>query len=459
MLKEFKNFSILEVANRLGLQFINKGPGNEQIYRCPFCGDSTKRPNKGHLYLNTENNLYRCHRCGVDGNSITLWANARNIDTKLAYKELCAAVEPEKIIYPSHPQKTNQEEQTSLKKRNSIYYSFLQELSLHPRHKQVLLERGLNEGTIVKNGYKSAPDTAHERWQVCKTLLKKGLSLENIPGFFTRNKYWDFYAPPGYFIPVRAVSGEIQGLQIRAETYFVRICTKPKASYGASEDTKKAVAWVEALLENEKVFISGTDGNYKKVLYDLGSETTIIARKKVINGCTVLQLYDINDDKYRWFSSKGMPNGTSAKAYTHFAANYKNDKIWITEGPLKADVASSLLGAPFIGTPSVSSWETIQPVLNNFKPKLPFLKKDIVIAFDSDIKTKPYLLDSLQNFLEELRNNGFKPVNAAWSPSAGNGIDDVLLKLAKNEIKEIIFTLDGVPVTVRHETKTTVRVG
>lgn len=450
----FKNFPILEVANRLGLRFIKKGPGAEYIYRCPFCGDSEKHPNKGHLYLNTETDTYCCHRCPAEGNSLTLYAAIKKIDTKQAYRELEGGAKPEKITYSKET--AGKDEIAPLEKRDAAYRSFLQLLSLYPEHKKDLLDRGLDESAVHRNGYKSVPGDPRARWKIARALVEKGLSLVGVPGFFTRNgkngAFWDFYAPPGYFIPVRDVKGLIQALKIRLELYAVRVSSEPKTGFKIIDGAKKEVAWAEGEIPGEKVVVAGMNGSLRTV-QDLrqGQTITVAARKEKSNGRTVLYVHGEADDKYRWFSSYGMPNGTSSRAPVHYTGG--KGRVWVTEGPLKADVASHLLSVPFVGTPGVGAWKEVQPVLDALK------QKNVVVAFDADARTNPHVAKSLQEFIQKLREGGFVPVNAVWPSSAGKGIDDALLKLARYELKEITFMLDGVPVTVRRETKTTVRVG
>jgi predicted RNA-binding Zn-ribbon protein involved in translation (DUF1610 family) len=41
---------------------------NEEVYRCPVCGDS-KNKYKGHLYI-SQDYKYICFKCGIKGNDI-----------------------------------------------------------------------------------------------------------------------------------------------------------------------------------------------------------------------------------------------------------------------------------------------------------------------------------------------------------------------------------------------------
>ncbi|AEG14507.1 DNA primase [Desulfofundulus kuznetsovii DSM 6115] len=373
-----KDFDIIEVAERLGLQFVKKGPGDERIYRCPFCGDSTKHPNKGHLYVNARTGVFKCHRCGEEGNAVTMWAKYHRVDAKTAYRQLRDGEFPECVPVSGENGSGREDGGAGIDERDRVYRKFLELLKLDPPHKADLLRRGLSEVQIHNNLYKSVPQDARFRWRVTRYLLEKGCSLKGIPGFFTRNgrygPFWDFVSPAGYLIPVKDVQGRIQALQVR-----------------------------------------------------------------------------LDEGKYIWFSSHGMPNGTSSKAPTHYTGG--KGKVWVTEGPLKADVASALLNAPFVGIPGVGAWKDVDGILEVLSCK------DPVVAFDADCRTNPNVAKALGDFIRSLKQNGYRPLVASWPASYGKGIDDVFLKLHREEVSSVTLTIEGVPVTIRRTVTTVVSVG
>lgn len=62
---------IISVADALGIlkdhiKFIRSASNGEQIFRCPFCGDSDN-PNKGHLYVNNTMGMFNCYKCDIGG--------------------------------------------------------------------------------------------------------------------------------------------------------------------------------------------------------------------------------------------------------------------------------------------------------------------------------------------------------------------------------------------------------
>lgn len=369
----------VSVAVQLGLRFIKDGPGVEKIFRCPFCGDSIKNPNKGHFYLNAREGAWKCHRCGEQGNLVTLYARRKNVNNGTAIRELGLQNEDR----PKHTPRAFTE-LAPLEQRNQVYESLLSVLSLHPAHKKDLLRRGLNEETISRNGYKSLPRDAKLRWKITRWLTKNH-SLEGVPGFFTNEGrygfYWDFWGPAGYFIPVRTPGGFIQALKIRT---------------------------------------------------------------------------DHGDPKYLWFSSHGRPNGTSPGSPPHCAG--KSGQVWVTEGPLKADVAQHLMKElvgerRIVGTGGTSAWKAAIEVLQQMSAS------DPVIAFDADLETNPQVKAQLREFVAELKKLGFHPQKASWSRSQGKGIDDVLLKVSRSEASEIAFLIGGVPVKISRTVTTEVAVG
>ena len=51
---------------------------------------------------------------------------------------------------------------------------------------------------------------------------------------------------------------------------------------------------------------------------------------------------DAPNRKYRWLSSRGLPNGTRSYSWVHVTGDRSRKCAFLTEGPLKGDVASFL---------------------------------------------------------------------------------------------------------------------
>ena len=366
----------MSAAQKLGLRFVKHGPGDEKIFRCPLCGDSEKSPGKGHFYLNAATGNWKCHRCGEDGGMVTLYRKLRGVDGREARQALGLDDEP----LPRPPRAPRDPDGIApVGHRDRVYRALLSVLSLHPAHRDDLLRRGLDETVVYGNNYKSVPGDGRHRWKICRWLAQS-LSLEGIPGFFTREgsrgPYWDFFSPAGYLIPVRTPEGLIQALKVRCD--------------------------------------------------------------------------DSGNGKYLWFSSHGRPNGASPGSPAHCAGS--GTGVWVTEGPLKADVAAHLLDGRFIGTGGAAAWKAALDVLDAVGARAP------VVAFDADLR-KGDAENQAREFVAELKKQGFSPRRATWLHAQGKGIDDVLLKLHRKEASSITLLLDGVPVTITRTVTMEVAVG
>jgi len=207
-------FDAVSAAQKLGLKFVRRGPGDETIWRCPFGCDDDSRPNEGHFYVNARTTTCYCHKCGWEGNLVTLYAELKKSDSRTARRELGL---------PDDPAPPKMSNVAPVEHRDLVYREFLRVLSLYPEHRQDLLRRGLDEAAIFRNGYKSVPRDPRARWKIARHLVWKGLALEGVPGFFEKTgrygPYWDFFAPAGYLIPVRNERGQIQALKVRLDAW------------------------------------------------------------------------------------------------------------------------------------------------------------------------------------------------------------------------------------------------
>lgn len=137
--------------------------------------------------------------------------------------------------------------------------------------------------------------------------------------------------------------------------------------------------------------------------------------------------------KYKLFSCSGI-NGCTSGTPAHVAVpeEIKDGRIWITEGPLKANVASELLGAVFIGAISANTW---RPALEMLAKLMEKEKKEVVIAYDMDCFKNEFVKDSLKKLTAELEKKEVETFWACWEKDA-KGIDDALLKGLKIRVLE-----------------------
>ncbi len=132
--------------------------------------------------------------------------------------------------------------------------------------------------------------------------------------------------------------------------------------------------------------------------------------------------------KYCWLSSadrpdKKRPDGTGANSVYHVAkAGNSSTKVWITEGPLKGDIASHIIEETFVCVPGVNAWRKSDMV----KDLVNYGVKEVIIAYDADVFSNLYVSKAADKLFKALREVGIRTLFAVWSINKGKGIDDML---------------------------------
>ena len=348
----FEKIPIVDTARWCGLVLDSRTLRRREVEAtCPFCGDHGK--GKYHLSLNTATDQFRCNLCGAHGNSVSLYARLHGVNNKQAFQELSKETNVYPIPKQPTPQNTETERQpVPLEERHIAYTAMLNHLTLLDRHHENLLERGLSEERIIRNQYRSMPETEQGRRLLASLLRSCGFDLLGIPGFRTYYGDWTLAGPNGFLIPVRDKNGLIQGLKIRLD-----------------------------------------DAD--------------------------------NDRKYRWLSSRDMTNGTRSYSWVHVTGDTTSKRAYLTEGPLKGDVASFLAhDALFVCIGGVNSLNGLTKTLRDLGVT------EVVEAMDMDQSTKPEVRKAIQTMRKEVQAvKHLKYTKYTWDP-AYKGVDDYLLSRA-----------------------------
>lgn len=120
--------------------------------------------------------------------------------------------------------------------------------------------------------------------------------------------------------------------------------------------------------------------------------------------------------KYKWISSGKYRFGTSIPtiaAIWNGTAFLANDRVFITEGPLKAASAAFTLDECFLG---LSSIHGIDSAINNIPPHA-----EVIVAYDRE--DNPYVDRAKQSLIEALHERQFQVWDADWNPEY-KGVDD-----------------------------------
>lgn len=126
--------------------------------------------------------------------------------------------------------------------------------------------------------------------------------------------------------------------------------------------------------------------------------------------------------KYRWLSSRDLPNGTRSYSYVHVTGDTSQKRAFLTEGPLKGDVASYLAhDALFVCIGGVNAIHGLKDTLVELGVT------QVVEAMDMDQMTNENVRRAVLVMRREVQAiKGLKYTKYTWDP-AYKGVDDYLL--------------------------------
>ncbi|MEW8958716.1 MAG: DUF3854 domain-containing protein [Moorella sp. (in: firmicutes)] len=134
--------------------------------------------------------------------------------------------------------------------------------------------------------------------------------------------------------------------------------------------------------------------------------------------------------KYRFFSTPNKTGGSSSGAPCHVVRpeELKDRRVWVTEGPLKADIASRYLGSVFIGVAGAGNWRPAVEAIQELGAR------EVVIAYDRDKNLKDAVRRAERELKVTLRRKGIRVFIASWNQE--KGIDDALVSGCEITVKE-----------------------
>jgi len=358
-------FGIEYVTDMLGITRRTGAASADSWYAdCPFCGRRKK------FNVNVQKDTFHCPACGEGGGMLQLYAKVRDVTVKESAKELLCAYEGagdeiRKSIsmrrqeIAGHPERTPA---APLERRDAAYKKLVSVLSLQDYHRESLKKRGLPDQMINILKYRSTPQ--QDLKKIVSDLLKTGADLEGIPGFYGRNVKKIVRRKPGILIPVKTLWGYISGFQIR---------------------------------------------------YDNLPETASMSEKERYR-------------KYTWFYSADKKDGVSAAGcenihHAGFCPGTCIERVCLTEGVLKADIAAYISKMPFIGLTGVSNTGRLGEELDALKA---LGTREVYICLDMDYQTNPNVARAMKKITGICRNSRLMTTVVTW-PEEFKGIDDFLV--------------------------------
>ncbi len=108
-------------------------------------------------------------------------------------------------------------------------------------------------------------------------------------------------------------------------------------------------------------------------------------------------------------------------------------RLVITEGELKADVATALLRCPVVGIPGVAAWAL------GAELALRWDAPEVVVALDMDRTTNPRVAEANDRLVDALRGRHRRVSVWSWDPKA-KGLDDILARIHRERFEQGIET-------------------
>ncbi len=129
--------------------------------------------------------------------------------------------------------------------------------------------------------------------------------------------------------------------------------------------------------------------------------------------------------KYTWLSSSSQ-GGAKSGTPVHVARPQTpslTGRVWLTEGPLKADIACERLGEIVVAVPGVNALKELIPTLTRLLERGDL--KELVVALDSDWHSNEKVAQARELIAERAGRLGIPVWLADWD-TACKGLDDLL---------------------------------
>ena len=389
---EVKNFPIDWVIDQDLPDIIKYKTYTGYTIVCPFCGRAKK------FDINLAKNLARCNACGKGYNSLTLHALCKT-DNKKAYADLWArykGLDSNMKAQIEKPITTYKETDIApLWVRSAIYWEFLKSLKLSDEHRQALRNRGLDDETIDSLMYRDVPVEETDIYSVINTVLREN---KDVAKYFRRKN-------------------------IRIAGFYNLSTVKPMAV------ARKSGILIPVIIKNPHRTDDAINGKWEE--------------ENLISGFQIR--YDEGDKRYTYYTSLEKESGCGFAGYEsiHFRLpdsvidentmlfeRPKLKRVVLTEGCLKADVASSLSkDMPFIAVLGVNNQRLLDSAFQLLKRK--YSTENIILAFDQDYENNKNVEDALNSAKQKILDAGLTYSECYWHEEYKNhnikGIDDLLL--------------------------------
>ncbi len=333
---------------------------------------------------------------------------------------------------------------------HEVYTALLDCTVLSDEHFEHLTssKRQLSTEQIYARGYRTLPQKS---WNTVKDIfqLTNIKDFTGVPGFHLAkkgaNRYWTINSYPSILIPFRNQLNEIVGFQTRVDNPKNDVEIN-KRKEGLQVRVKEQPNLVQILYDGEIVKEKKMEIDKWEHAY-YGDETgELLGFVRLVKG-----------QRYFWLSSTNRDKGTSPgdPAPIHVSVpskklvqwktgeKHKCESVWLSEGPLKCDIAVDLLekiyseeelkkiGDTMLALPGVGSWRLAIPMIKEMEAKR------VNICFDADMMKNIHVKKHLFNCVKELQQLGVELFLVIWNEKDGKGIDDIYLNRKLPSFKKL----------------------
>src|ERR687897_3280442 len=191
-----------------------------------------------------------------------------------------------------------------------------------------------------------------------------------------------------------------------------------------------------------------------------GSAGMLVPVRDIEGRIVALKIRADEGSKYTYLSSTkyGGP-GPGSQVHVPMHDELDLSVVRLTEGELKAEVATALTGTLTVSMPGVSSWRPALEVPRSLGSGV------VHLAFDADAKQNKQVALALREAHRTLKERGFEVVLETWPRELGKGIDDLLASgheptlLAGEDahatVNEIVLEATGVWRILKHAVRAT----
>ncbi len=354
-------FDIEDVVHLLNLH-IRRQCCDGVYTNCPFCGDS-----RGKMKVCYEKNVWRCNYCGQSGGMLSLYAKFKRLASNSdAFHEICGSIQNGTLYDKPKQNKAPAEAHTVTDRaENPVIHrtlsALLDMLALSDRHRLHLTQVRGLTDEQIQRSGYKSTPPFCMCESLTSRLIKQGYTVKGVPGFYQRDGRWTM----NFSTKTAGIIIPLRGVNGTVHGFQIR------PDVPLCDDKGKPGA------------------------------------------------------KYINFSSSGKPMGVSSGSSAHFTGDPFSRVVYVTEGPLKADIAHYLTGRTFAAVMGVNNTAPLDMLFALLSENG---AQKIIEAVDMDKFRNVHVNRGVFAMYRMAKKHEMSFERLTWNPNY-KGIDDWLLAL------------------------------